>query len=739
MKKFLFIVSLLCPYVLFAQAIEGTVTDKNQQPLVGASVFWLNTTTGTMTDEHGQFSIKSIDPSHQKLVATYMGYFADTITINNQKSVNFELQASKVLDEVVVSDQRDGVIMSNLTPIKTQQITRTELGKSACCDLAGCFETQIAIQPQTTNVVTNAKELRILGLSGVYNQVLVNGLPMIQGLSYTYGISSIPGTLVENISISKGANSVLQGFESISGQINVATLKPSEADKFFFNAYVNSFSEKQLNTHFSLKKGKWSNLTAVHAVFPANDFDRDGDQFLDVPKIRRYLISNDLQYGNERDWGWHSRVGLRYVDEQRVGGQVNFNEKTDQGSTAVYGQLVNMQQPEVWTKTGFRLNDQHHFVLMASSFHQDQNAYFGTVKYDAQQTNFYGNVQYELNYADHSLKTGFSYRHLNLSEQIDFTENTLNRTYDGHYLKDEHIAGGFIENTLKLFDGKLTWLAGVRMDHHNQFGWMFTPRTLLKYDVSPNSVIRANVGTGWRTANIFSENINLLASSRNVIFSSELKPEQALNTGLNFTQKFENDQASGFVSADLYRTDFNNQIFPDYDSSPTEARIENFDGKSVSNAFQLEFFVKLWQQFEFKTGYRYLDVYREIEGEKVALPFNPQHKTVTTLGYKPLSQKYHIDMNIHWYDRQRLPNTQSNPVEFQRPDYSDPFTTVNMQFTYNFKEFEFYGGCENIFDFRQKQPIVGWQDPFGPYFDTSSVWGPTRGREFYVGMRFRVP
>lgn len=739
MKKLIFIVGLLFPSVLLSQSILGKVTNENNEPLLGASVYWSNTTIGTTTGIKGEFELSTKDISPKLLIASYVGHTSDTLEIKGQTFVVFELKESQSLDEVVIENDKKGVIISSFKPIKYEQITQTELGKAACCDLAGCFETQTTVQPQTTNVITNSKELRILGLSGVYNQILIDGFPMIQGLSYTYGISSIPGTLVDNIYVSKGANSVLQGFESISGQINVETKEPDQTDKLFLNAYINNFSEKHLNANYAVKKGKWSNLTAFHTVQPANEFDRDDDTFLDLPKLTRYMISNKLKYGNENDWGWYSRIGLRYLNEQRIGGQTFFNADTDKGSNEVYGQTVNINQPEIWTKTGFRLNDNNNFVLFASSFYQDQNSYFGTVKYNANQTNFYGNLQYEYTFGKNELKTGFSFRHLNLDEDVAFTDNSLNRTYAGNYLRKENIVGVFAENTSKYFDDKLTWIAGIRIDNHNQFGTIVTPRTLLKYDISPNTIIRANIGTGWRTVNLFSENIGLLVSSRDIVFAEQLEPEKALNTGINFTQKFNGENVTGFFSADYYRTDFQNQIFPDYDTDPTKAIIENFTGKSVSNTFQAEVYLNFWRQFEFKTGYSFLDVYREIDGQKVLLPFNPRHKVVTTLGYKPLSDKYHFDMNIHWYGQQRLPNTQSNPPEFQRPDFSERYTTVNAQFTYNLKKFELYAGCENIFDFRQERPIISWQDPFSPFFDTSSVWGPTRGRELYLGVRFRIP
>ncbi len=733
---YIFIIGLLFPFGLTAQTILGKVSNNKKENLIGANVYWLGNTSGVSTGQNGEFEIPTDNIGVKKLIASYVGHTPDTIEISNQTFIEFELNETKTLGEVVVKGQKDGIIISNLNAIKTEQITQVELGKAACCDLAGCFETQSTVQPQTTNVITNSKELRILGLSGVYNQVLIDGFPMIQGLSYTYGISSIPGTLVDNIYVAKGANSVLQGYESISGQINVETKEPDDAEKLLLSVYMNSFLEKQFNAIYAFQKGKWSNLTAFHTVQPANKVDRDNDNFLDLPLLKRYMVLNKWKYGKEEDAGWHSRVSLRFSNEQRIGGQTFFDATSDEGSSEVYGQTVSINQPEFWTKTGHRFNDKHHLVFFASAFYQNQESFFGTTKYDAEQTNFYGNVQHELNYLNHNLKAGISFRHINLIEDISFTNNDLQSSYAGNYERKENIPGVFVENTMRFFNDKLTWIVGLRNDHHNQFGSIFTPRSLLKYDLTPQATVRASIGKGWRTVNLFSENINLLVSSRDIIFEEQLQPEEAINYGVNFTQKFEADNLSGYISADYYRTDFQNQIFPDYDKDPTKAIINNYTGTSIGNGFQSELYLKIWQRFELKAGYNYLDVYREEGGMKQLLPFNSKHKILGTFSFKPVSNKFHFDLNFHWYGNQRLPDTKSNPTEFQRPDFSEPYSVTNAQFTYTFNKMEVYVGCENIFDFRQERPILSWQNPFNPYFDTSSVWGPTKGREMYLGLRF---
>ncbi len=705
--------------------------------LPGAQVIWAGTQIGDVCDEDGWFELPQISDQSALLVAMFVGYTPDTLMVPPGSQVVFKLRPVGNLQTVEITEQRQGVYISDLNAIKTETITQTELRKAACCDLAGCFETQTTVQPQTTNVITNAKELRILGLSGVYNQVLIDGLPLVQGLSYTYGLSGIPGTLVDNIHVSKGANSVVQGYESISGQIGVETKAPENTDRLFLNGYINSFGERHLNTNVAFTKGKWSNMTALHTVQPARVIDRDGDRFMDLPLLTRYMVFNRSQYGNEQERGFHSRITVRYMDEQRIGGQTNFNPETDLGSTEVYGQKVNIRQPEFTTKSGYRFNQNTQIVLLASGYMHRQNAHFGTVKYDAEQHNAYANVQLEHNYGKaHSLKTGVSYRHLTLAEEISFSDN-LNRTYDGRYVRVENIPGAFAENTLSYFDDRLVWIAGIRTDHHNTFGTITTPRSLLKYSFTEKTTARANVGYGWRTVNLFSENNLLMISSRDIVFQEALRPEAAMNYGINLTQKFAG-KVSGFLSLDYYRTQFSNQVFPDYDSNPSLAIIENFEGTAVSDGFQAEVYLKLTPRIEVKTGYNYLYVYREQAGERQLLPFNPMHKMVGTFSYTPLTEKWHFDANFHFYGQQRLPETSMNPIEFQRPDFSQPYTITSIQWTSILGSFEVYAGCENIFDFRQLQPILSWEDPFSPYFDTSSVWGPTRGREIYLGLRFIV-
>jgi outer membrane receptor for ferrienterochelin and colicins len=742
MKSILVVfIILTVPFFSIAQSLQGKVTNQENIPLEGVTVTWLGNKKGTLTNKDGEFLIIFPKRTPFTLLVSHVGYKADTLRVSDTSFIRVFLKESAELTGVLVEGRKAASYIASF-PVKTEVISSIELKKAACCDLAGCFETQASVQPQTTNILTNSKELRILGLSGIYNQVLIDGFPMIQGLTYTYGISSIPGPLVENIWIAKGANSVLQGYESIAGQINVITKEPDKADKLFLNGYINSFSEKHLNAIYSFKKNKWNNLTAFHMVQPANRTDRDDDTFLDLPLLTRYMISNRWKKGDENKWGWSTQIGVRYLFENRIGGQTNFNYSTDKGSTNAYGQSVRIQQPEAWMKIAYRMNDQHRFAFYTSGFHQGQHSYFGVTSYKAAQTNGYANLQYEFGYANGSVvKAGFSYRHLSLKETISFSENSLGRTYAGTYGKIENIPGVFAENTWNMIGSapdKLTLITGIRADHHNQFGWRVTPRTLLKYKVAANTILRGSIGTGWRTANIFSENLGMLVSSRDIIFEEALQPEKAINWGFNATHKFRATNLEGYVSLDFYKTNFQNQLFPDYNVDPAKAIIKNFTGRSASNGFQAEVSGTFYNRFSAKLGYVFLDVYQQRNGVKEVLPFNSRNRLNGAASFMPLNKRWHIDANVHLYGRQRLPDTEKNPLAYQMPGESDAYTIVNTQFTYSIKKLELYAGAENIFDFRQRRPIISWQEPFGQYFDTQFAWGPTRGREIYFGVRFSV-
>lgn len=731
--------------ILSAQYLYGQVTDMKDTPLPDAVVVWAGTSIGAATNQEGEFALPlPADTSIKqlKLVAIF-GLVRDTFFVDDLSSYwTFQVAAQVTLQEVTIMDERSGAFVSVLQPIKTEMINRTELRKAACCDLAGCFETQSTVQPTTTNVLTNAKELRILGLSGVYNQILIDGLPTIQGLTYTYGTGTIPGSILDNIWVVKGANSVLQGYESMVGQITVFPREGGSAEPFTTDILVNSFGEKHLNAAMATNKKKYTNYLAVHASLPGGRWDRDNDNFLDLPLLTRYSVYNKWRFRKENEKGFSAFVAGRMVQEQRIGGQKTFNYPQDTGTMRNYGQVVRFFQPEISTKIGWRWNENQKISLLSSFVAQDQQSWFGLTRYQANQRYAYANLQYELYWGKkhlHELKTGLSYRHFNLDETIRFAPaDTLKRNYGGNYLKKEQIPGLFAENTFHFKDGRWVWITGLRADQHNTFGWHVTPRTMLRFSPSTNLDIRGSIGSGWRTVNLFSENIGLLTGNRDLVFMETLQPEKSWNMGVNATQRFKFQQFNFTVTGDLYHTRFQNQFFPDYDTAPEQAILANFMGKSISNGFQMEFSAAWKRLVELRAAYNFLDVYRVENGKKMLLPFNPRHKVLGVATVRTPNERWQFDTNIHWYAKQRLPDTRLNPEALRRPDYSQPYTMASVQARLNLKRFAFFAGCENLLDFRQKRPILGWEQPFSVGFDPAFAWGPTRGREFYIGCNYRM-
>jgi outer membrane receptor for ferrienterochelin and colicin len=745
MKKGFFFALLLFTASLHAQQIKGKLfgeTDEGKEILPGGTLQWISGGASAVVNENGVFAINAEGIIDKRLIASCTGYKSDTVLWDGRTYLSIVLKRQTTELAGVMVTNTKGAHIAGLSVIKTEVINQRELGKAACCDLAGCFGTQASVQPQTTNVVTNSQELRILGLSGVYNQVLVDGLPMIQGLTYTYGISTYPGTLVENIYVAKGTSSVLQGFESISGQINLDTRHPDKAGKLHLNAYINSFGEKHFNANIGTVAGKtkkWNTLLALHSVQPSERIDGNKDGFLDLPLLTRYMAYNKWKYGNDTEQGFNAQIGLRFVHEQRIGGQKEYNGKGDKGSTLVYGQFVSFNQPELYTKLGYRISKQHAITLsLAGSLH-DQDSWFGSLSYKGEQQMAYANLQHELLWKKHTLKYGASYRYQELTEDIRFAKPGPVRTYAGNYITRLRVPGVFAENTFNWADGKVIVIAGARADHHQTEGWYFTPRTMLRYAINSNHTFRASAGTGWRQVNLFSEQPMVLASSRNIIFNESLRPEEAMNWGISYTWRFDfGSNSSGTISADFYQTRFQNQFFPDYDIDPTKITISNFEGVSRSNGVQIDGSFMFFQQLELRAAYNYLDVYRKENNAKIELPFNPRNRAMSAISYHTADKRWQADINAHWFDRMRLPDTRSNPEPYRRPSSSQPYTTVSAQGTFRYKTLEFYAGCENIGDYRQPDPIISAGNPFGPYFDLSSVWGPTRGREFYLGVRYSI-
>lgn len=739
MKKLIFINIILLFFTIntYSQIIKGTVYDINNKRLPGVTIKWINTSEGTLTDNNGNFQLSSENINDKRIIVSYLGYENDTANVSGTPLVEIKLSRPVTTDVIEVEEHMNSSYIRNIDT-KTEIITQMELKKDACCDLSGCFGKNASVDVAVTDILTNTKELKVLGLDGEYTQILVDNLPLVTGLNSKYSVTSIPGTLIDKITISKGSNSVIQGYESISGIMNVLLKDYHSSERLMVNGFMNSMMEKQFNLNAGQKFGEWNSLLAFQTVQKSNRIDENNDGFLDFPLITRYMLFNKWNFGEDEDDKTNVTIGAKYLNEERIGGQKYFDKETNTGSTDIYGQTVSLDNAEIYTRISHQLDSKKQFKFFLSGMYFNQNSYYGTTVYDGKQQNFYANLLYEFPVLGNNyMRLGMSYKYDEIDEGIRFL-TASDKTYAGNYLKKESIPGIYAETSADIIHEKLSLIAGMRLDNHNEYGLVYTPRGLLRYQITDITVMRASFGTGFRTVNLFNEYAGHLASSKDIIVPEKTDAERMVNFGIDLLQYFSFGSFSGNVNLDFYRTVFSSKLIPDYDSDPHKIYLNNVKNNAASNVFQIEFNINYLKNVDFKFAYKYIDLYYFENGFRKEQPFNSKHRIVGGLSLSTDNNEWIFNTTYQWFGKQKLPSTALYPSQYRRPDYSGTYVLVNAQITKNFKNIELYAGVENIFNFMQDNPIISPDNPFGPFFDTSFVWGSTRGREFYLGFRFKI-
>jgi len=711
--------------------IFGVNEDGKTAPLPFAAVFWRGTTIGITADENGRFRLQRTSSGEQYLIAGFVGFRNDTIIITDKTdSINVFLVTNKVLNEVVIEDRLGGNYISQIKPLKTEIITEEGLQQLACCNLSESFENTATVDVGYADAVSGAKRIQMLGLSGNYTQLMLENIPMMRGLSSSYGLTYIPGSWMESIQISKGTSSVINGYESITGQINIEYKKPEKAEKLFINIYGNDELKFEGNVYSALKlNSKLSSMLMVHANYSGYKMDQNKDGFMDFPLSKQINLVSRWRYDNGNT---HSIFIFSALKDIRIGGQMDYNQKTDYGTKNKYGLEVNTDRYQFTGKTGFGFKGKPYQSLgiqTAMTYHR-QNSYFGIRKYDGIQTSAYVNIIFETIIVNtfHKLSTGMSYMFDNYDE--NFNDTLLRRT--------EHIPGIFGQYSYTLTD-KFNLILGMRFDYNSKYVLFFTPRVHFKYNITPSLILRGSAGKGNRTASVIAENTGLLGSSRKFVFEEKFNPEQAWNYGLNLTKEFSLPQKrKATISVDVYRTDFINQVIADMDANPQQVRFYNLRGKSYSNSIQADVTVEAIPRFDITAAFRYNDVKTTIDSKFVEKPFVNRYKGLLALSYATKYEKWKFDITSQLNGDGRIPATQENPVQYRRNDRSPVYFILHAQITKKFKIIDLYAGCENITGYTQKQPIIASDDPFGKYFDSSQIWGPLMGRLFYGGLRIAI-
>ncbi len=720
------------PFIAQSQHVMGTVyertSDQREVPLVDANVIFQGTTIGTTTDETGMFHLDKPEPSAEWLVISYMGYQNDTVKAEGQ-NIKVVLGKAIILKNVEVTGTTQDSYISSLNTQKTEIISSGELQNNACCNLSESFESNPTVDVSFSDAVTGARQIQMLGLAGKYAQVLTDVLPTVRGLS-TYGMNYIPGPWIHSINLNKGSGSVSNGYESITGQIDVELMKPEASPKLFVNLYGNSEQRLEGNINAAQKlNDHWYHMTLLHGDMLQQPMDGNHDNFLDLPMNKTVSLMDRWKYDSKNRI--ESMFGFKVLHDERIGGSINFNEETDKLTTNNYGLGINTNRVEAFAKSsyGFPLKPYQSVGLQVSGIYHNQDAYYGLRVYSGREKSLYTNLILlsVITNSQHKFKTGISYNYDDFDESFDSLQ----------VMRTESVPGAFFEYTYDDLK-KLSLVAGLRADMHNLYGFVVTPRLHLKYSLGNFSVLRASAGSGFHVANIFAENPAYLASSREWVIAEPLEPERAWNYGINFTQKFYTGPKEGTFSLDLYRTDFTSQVIVDADSDPTKILFYNLRGKSYSNSAQAELSYEWFNGFTTRLAYKLYDVKQTYDGVLREVPLVPKQRALLTLTYKTPDKHWEFSSTTQWIGEQRLPDTQLNPEIYQTITEAPDYFRQLAQVTYIIRSWEFYLGGENLTNFTQPNPLISAEDSFGPYFDTSMVWGPVTGRMIYGGLRFTL-
>lgn len=718
------------------------VSPKSDTTVVpGVVVMWDKTSVAATTDENGNFTLP-VSSVTNKLHVQSAGYEKLLVSVNDtSKFLLLVLKSGIDLSEVEVLYYTSGTEISYLNPIKMEILNERSLMKAACCNLSESFETNPSIDVNFADAVSGTKQIQMLGLSGQYAQITKENMPYLRGLANNYGLTFIPGTWIQSIQLSKGAGSVVNGYESFTGQINTELQNPEQSDKLNFNSYVNENARNEYNLNLSRRLNpKLAVGLLNHVSFNPLVQDLNNDGFADIPTGKQYNFMNKYSVQIPKR-GFEAQLGAAYLKDERNGGQYRSTLKNYNDSIPLYKIGIDNEKWEVFSKTGFVFKKRPgtSMGLQLSYLSHDQGNFYGNNKYAGLQKTFYANYIFQgiIRTTDNTYKIGASFMNDDVKESFNLYR----------YKRNEQVAGAFMEFA-KSYKEKFNLVAGIRADQHNYYGLFFTPRLHLRYAFNPTSVLRLSGGRALRTANIFTDNSYLMVSSREWIVESSdldlpygLKPETGWNYGLNFTQKFKINYRDAYVTLDAYRTEFTSQVVADVDYNTQEVHIYNLKGPSYSNTIQFEFNLEPRKRFFVKTAYRFVDTKVSYKQGLLQKAMVSRHRAFINFSYETKNGHWLFDHTTQYNGAKRLPSTQTNPTEYQREKLSPEFFNLMGQITYvtkiNKADFNVYLGVENLLNYKQANPIAASDLPYSKYFDASMVWGPVYGRMLYAGLRLK--
>jgi outer membrane receptor for ferrienterochelin and colicin len=726
------IATVLCfiSSISYAQ-ITGTVRSGSKEPLIGASIRWMNTNQGTLTNHDGHFNLSRSEES-DLLIISYVGFTSDTVKINKEKAELEIVLNENTIDseEVIIKGHQSAMKAIGLT--NTTTITSGELTKAACCNLGESFTNNPSVDVSYADAATGAKQIKLLGLSGSYVQMLTENIPNFRGAASPYALGYVPGPWMQSIQVSKGSASVKNGYESITGQINIEYLKPQGIELIEANVYANTKSRVEANAdaNFHLDKNKkLSTAILAHYEQDFGNHDDNGDGFLDQPKVKQINLQNR--------WAWMGdnyifQAAVKVLGEERESGQTTHSHN---GETAmsdgeeIFKIGLKTQRYEAFAKNAYIFNHEHNtnIALMLSGSLHNLDSDYGHKFYNVDERNGYASLMFETEFNEyHKLSTGLSLNHDYYSQDYRLTHDI--NTSGIHKNERETTAGAYAQYTYTLNE-RLTAMGGIRIDNSSLYGTFVTPRAHIKWSPIEALSFRASTGKGYRTVHALAENNNLMASGRRMIIDP-LKQEAAWNYGISGSLTLQVAGHPLIINAEYYYTDFKSQAIIDYDSNPTEIRITNLNGSSYSHIYQVDATYTPVDGLTVTAAYRRNNVKCTYGGQLLERPLTSRSKGLLTASYKTPLEIWQFDATLQLNGGGRIPG--EVPTTFKS------FEQVNAQITRWFRKFSIYLGGENLTGFRQKQTIIGADKPWSEKFDPTMVWGPVHGAMFYLGFRLKI-
>lgn len=790
MKKIILaIVCMIAPWVGAYAHAWGTVLDDKGEPLVGANVYWAGTTVGVATDLDGRFKLEPVK-STNLLVTSFMGFHNDTTAVTSHSELTIVLVSDLLLEEVDIVERKMAVLRSRISPLTTETLTGEALCMAACCNLSESFETSASVDVAYSDAATGAKQIRLLGLSGTYVQLLTENTPNIRGLAQSFGMEYIPGPWMEAIQVSKGTSSVLNGYEAIAGQINVEYLKPQTQDPIALNAMISTETHAEVNA-----TGGWdlndkvSTGILFHAQNMSLELDHNHDGFLDMPKNTNVNLLNR----------WYVKTGdytgqflVRGLYDRRIGGQTQEAAQSEYFASP-YKIDLNTWRVDGFMKNGYVFNADLGTsigIIASASYHNQQNTY-GPRQWNAAQTNAYMNAIFQTSFDDsatdfwddhsHKLSTGLSLNYDGYNEELLLPQGINQNTYLFNLW--EVTPGIFAEYTYTYKD-KVTLLVGIREDYSTRYGFFTTPRMNLRYAPFDWWTVRGSIGLGYRSPNAIADNAAYLASNRMYyaydwvsdngygIMDGILAQERSMNTGLSTVFYIPVGKRELQLSGEYYYTKFLDGVIADMDRNLHGITLYNMHdvegAQYFSHNWQVEANMEILRGWSMTAAFRYTDVKQttfNTAANKFLLrdkPLQNKFKGIITTSYQTPLKTWQFDLTAQFNGEGRMPDG------FVIPEGSNQYRVLNNgqiyhkwypqllgQVTKFFRTWSIYLGAENMTNFTQDNPIVGervsgkramkhgerangFVNPYSANYDASMIWAPIHGWKLYLGFRWAL-